>query len=416
MSNALALSAVTATIQYWLNNTLNDPSSPLGSVTVTAKAPDIAQGHINPGQGADLLVNLFLHQVTPNAAWRNIGLPTLGRDGTSKLTNQPLALDLHYLLTAYATQDTEAEALLGYAVLMLHETPVLARGQIITALGALPNTNPYRTVLASSGIADQIEMIKITPATLGREEMAWLWTALKADYRPTFPFQVSVVLIEPQAPTVSPLPVMKRVLAAQASLQPHLIEILPPPNQAAPGPGDIATANGQYLTGITKIALVNGRLGINYPTFTPATTSPGTLTFVVPNDPPNLPAGIYEVSAQVTDVANNILASSNSVMMAIAPSILLAPAPSAVNNASGTLVTIHCAPQARPSQKVELILGSTSAPAVPFSVKTSQLTFQFPHLVPGNYVGRLSVDGIVSAVQVNWAANPPFFIATVVIP
>ena len=144
MSNALALSAVTATIQYWLNNTLNDPSSPLGSVTVTAKAPDIAQGNLNPGQGADLLVNLFLHQVTPNPAWRNIGLPTLGRDGTSKLTNQPLALDLHYLLTAYATQDTEAEALLGYAVLMLHETPVLARGQITTALGALPNPTRHR--------------------------------------------------------------------------------------------------------------------------------------------------------------------------------------------------------------------------------------------------------------------------------
>ena len=46
-------------------------------------------------------------------------------------------------------------------------------------------------------------MLKITPSTLGREEMAWLWTALKADYRPTFPFQVSVVLIESKNPAMA---------------------------------------------------------------------------------------------------------------------------------------------------------------------------------------------------------------------
>ena len=415
MSNALALSAVTATIQYWLNNSLNDSASPLGSVTVTAKAPDIAQGNLNPGQGADLLVNLFMHQVTPNAAYRNVNLPTLSRDGTSRLTNQPLALDLHYLLTAYANQDTEAEALLGYAILMLHENPVLTRGQITNALADLPNTNPYRTVLSWSGIAEQFEMIKITPSTLGREEMAWLWTALKADYRPTFPFQVSVVLIEPQAPTVFALPVLNRAVTVQAGLAPRIVEILPPPFQAAPGPGDTATANGAYLSGITKIVMVNGHLGVNYPPFAPATTSPGTLTFTVPNDPANLPAGVYQVSAQATDATNAILASSNSVLMAVAPSIVLAPAPSAANNSKGTLVTIHCAPQVRPGQKVELILGGTSAPAQRFTAQTDVLSFQFPTLAPGNYVGRLSVDGIVSRVKLS-ATNPPAFIAEVPIP
>ena len=59
-------------------------------------------------------------------------------------------------------------------------------------------------------------MIKITPATLGREEMAWLWTALKADYRPTFPFQVSVVLLQPQQNTSLALPVLRRHFQALA--------------------------------------------------------------------------------------------------------------------------------------------------------------------------------------------------------
>ena len=79
---------------------------------------------------------------------------------------------------------------------MMHENPVLVRSQINTALNNLPNSNPLRTVLSKTGLADQIEMLKITPATLGREELAWLWTALKADFRPTYAFDVSVVLIE----------------------------------------------------------------------------------------------------------------------------------------------------------------------------------------------------------------------------
>jgi len=139
------------------------------------------------------------------------------------------------------------------------------------------------------------------------------------------------------------------------------------------------------------------------------------MTFKVPNDPANLPAGVYQVSAQVTDATNSILASSNSVLMAVAPSILLVPAPVAANNNHGTLVTIHCAPLVRPGQKVELILGGISAPALRFTAQTGTLSFQFPTLAHGNYVGRLSVDGIVSAVQINSGANPPFFVAQVVL-
>jgi hypothetical protein len=248
--------------------------------------------------------------------------------------------------------------------------------------------------------------------------MAWLWTALKADYRPTFPFQVSVVLIQPEAPTVFALPVLKRVVTAQSGLQPHLDEIDPPANQAAPGPGDTATAVGRTLSAITSISLVNSRLGVTYPPFAPAAAGDASLTFVVPNDPANLPAGVYEVTARITNGAGDVLASSNSVLMAIAPSILSVPAPTAVTNAAGTLVTIHAAPQVLPRQKVALILGSISAPALAFAAQTDTLSFQFPNppLAAGSYVGRLSVDGLVSAVQVNWAATPPAFVANVVIP
>src|SRR6202043_3509351 len=102
----------------------------------------------------------------------------------------------------------------GFAIQLMHEMPVIPRSQITLGLTSLPASNPVSGLLGTSGLADQIEMIKITPATLGREELAWLWTALKADYRPTFPFQVSVVLMYQPANVVFALPVMKRHVQA----------------------------------------------------------------------------------------------------------------------------------------------------------------------------------------------------------
>ena len=219
MSNALAIAGVSAVLQSFLGNVYTGLSALFGgNVTISAKAPDIVQEGFGNGTTPQNQVNLFLHQVTHNSGWRNQRLPSLGADGKTALGNPPLALDLHYLLTAYGSDDWQAEALLGLALLMLHENPVLTRSDISNTIATLPGSNPLSTALGSSGLADQIEMLKITPATLGREEMAWLWTALKADYRPTFPFQVSVVLIEPPNTTVSPLPVLRRSIAAQPNL------------------------------------------------------------------------------------------------------------------------------------------------------------------------------------------------------
>ena len=142
MSNALAISGVTAVLEYLLTGVYS--GSGLGSVAVSAKAPDLVQAGLASGSDTALQVNLFLHQVTYNAAWRNVGQPSVGADGSTRLKNPPLALDLHYLLTAYASEDCEAEALLGYAIQMMHETPVLPRSQIPLVLTSLPShATPY---------------------------------------------------------------------------------------------------------------------------------------------------------------------------------------------------------------------------------------------------------------------------------
>jgi hypothetical protein len=410
MSNALALSAVTAVLQSLFNTVYNTPTSALGSVVVSAVAPDIVQNGTGSGADTQLRVNLFLHQVTPNGAWRNMGLPSVAADGATRLKSPPLALDLHYLLTAYATADTEAEALLGYAILMLHENPILARSEIRNVLTSLPTTAPLSQALSTSGLADQIEMIKITPATLGREEMAWLWTALKADYRPTFPFQVSVVLIQREFPSSIALPVLSRGISVQANATAPSLQVQLPTGETAAVPGDTITLTGaSSLSGAGQIALSNQRLGIQYPPFVPLTPLPITgnsLAFKVPEDPANLPAAVYDLAVIFTDGSGTVLQIMHG--LPLCPTILASPAPVAAANSAGTLVTLSCNPQARTNQNVSLLMGSYAAPAQPFTAATGTLTFQFtPALPSGSYVARLQVDEMVSPIAVNWNPTAP---------
>jgi hypothetical protein len=143
MSTAFAMSAVSAVLQHFLQNTLSSVTMFGGSVAISAKAPDLLQQDIIDGKAQQNQVNLFLHQVTYNPAWRNVGLPSLGADGKTPLNNPPLALDLHYLLTAYGSDDWQAEALLGHALMMLHQFPVIAREDITIALEAARRWHGY---------------------------------------------------------------------------------------------------------------------------------------------------------------------------------------------------------------------------------------------------------------------------------
>jgi hypothetical protein len=280
MSTAFAMAATSAVLQHFLQNALSSVTMFGGSVTVSSKAPDLLQHDIIDGKAQQNQVNLFLHQVTYNPGWRNVGQPSLGADGKTPLKNPPLALDLHYLLTVYGSDDWQAEALLGNAMMMLHRFPVIARKDITLALSLLP-AGAFAVALQASKLADQIEMIKITPSTLGREEMAWLWTALKADYRPTFPFQVSVVLMEPEAQLGFALPVLSRNIAANPIQPAQLLQVTPPDQQISAAPGDTVTVTGIFLKGATRVSLTYARLGIQATVAATSVTN-NSLQFVVP--------------------------------------------------------------------------------------------------------------------------------------
>jgi hypothetical protein len=406
MTSGLAIAGVSAVLQYWLQQLYGPIGGLFSSVPkVSAQAPDLVQEAF-VGSTKENHVNLFLHQVTHNVGWRNQGLPTLAADGRTRLSNPPLALDLHYLLTAYGVDNAEAEALLGPALLMLHETPVLSRKDITDAISALP-VNPLFAALKTSGLADQIEMLKITPATLGREEMAWLWTALKADYRPTFPFQVSVVLIESKKPASTPLPVLVRDILVQASMAsplPAITLVSPAAGQPAATLNTVVTVQGNHLTGATGVVLNNSLRRISQ-TLAPTILSDISLTFTPPDlgTPTELAAGIYDLSVQMSTSTM-----TNSLPFAIAPEIL-AGAPTTLASGLAT-VTIPCRPFLQPGQQAFLIIGDQQAMADAFTVATNSPSFTYPNLLPtiGAVPMRLRVDGIDSPI-INMTSTPPAF-------
>ncbi|HJZ69754.1 MAG TPA: DUF4255 domain-containing protein, partial [Blastocatellia bacterium] len=104
MSSALAIAAVTAVLKDLLNNGLIDHNvgASVGEVTVSTLPPDRVDV-LDAAQKKSRL-NLFMYQVTPNAGWRNVGLPSRNDRG-ERISNPPLALDLHYLLTAYGAEE-----------------------------------------------------------------------------------------------------------------------------------------------------------------------------------------------------------------------------------------------------------------------------------------------------------------------
>ena len=442
MSNALAIAGVSAVLQFYLNNIYTNLSAMFGgTVSVTAQAPDLVQNSFVNLTATENRVNLFLHQVSYSAAYRNVALPSLAADGSTLRQSPPLALDLHYLLTAYGTADWQAEGLLGYALMMLHENPIIARSDITYALNNLPKTNTLSGSLANCGLADQFEMIKIVPATLGREEMAWLWTALKADYRPTFPFQVSVVLMQPEQSVSIPLPVLSRSLQAIVSQPAQIIDAQPPNHQPAFSLTDTVTVTGEFLSNVTQVELVNSRLGIQFSvpvsevTATSFTCKPGAQTTYLNG----VPAGVYQLKAQIlapNSTPSNVIVqqSTNQLPVALAPT-LVAQSVTPTANPDGTptvLVTINnIAPGVVEGQTAQLVLSSQTAPPPPgqlYSISATltapplpkgqvnytSLTYVFPNTLPTgqSFLGRLIVDNVSSIVGVNWninTPNPPVF-------
>ena len=401
MSNALAIAAVTAVLKNFLQEHLVKLE---GSAEVTVLAPDlILPNNTTAGSEGDKL-NLFLYQVTPNSGWRNVGLPS--RDsGGERVSNPPLALDLHYLLTAYSKDPFRAEMILGYGVQLLHEISVLTRNVIRKALEPPPPSVPpippsCPPILATAGLAEQVEQIKICPQSLSSEEISKLWSAFQSHYRPTAAYQVSVVLIESQHSTKSALPVRQPRLHVMPFRQPMLTAVLP----QIVTPGSQLTLKGQNL----KADLVS----VNFGT---VTTSPDTLTDsqILVTVPTGLGAGINTVQVihplDFGTPSEPHQGFESNVMPFILRPQIVTPI-TAEGTTVGTLeVTVPVQPVIGKSQRIVLRLNeqTSNSPAAYTAISERRnadsraVTLTFRGVKAGTYWVRLQVDGAESLLDVD---------------
>jgi hypothetical protein len=423
MSTALAIASVTAVLKDLLNNGLIDAdlSATVGNVLVTALPPDRIE--VEP-PNAQSQLNLFLYQVTPNPAWRNAGLPSRSSNG-DRISNPPLALDLHYLLTAYGASELHGEILLGYGMQLLHETPVLARDAVRTSLsapsivngGALP---PELQALFDSGLAEQVEQIKIVPEALSTEELSRLWAAFQAKYRPTAAYQVSVVLIEARTPTRTSLPVLQRLIYVNPFIRPFIDRLLSQESSGAPIlanqpvlAGHILHIEGRALRGdITSV-----RIGSIEVDPLAADITPDRIRVPLPAE---LTAGLHGVQ-----VIHRLLlgepplphagTESNAVPLLLRPRITSQAVENLVDTGdgfrSGDLV-IEIEPGVTETQRVLLLLNEFNPPAgrpsraysfpspplgeLPPRGVAVTLRFPFQGVRPASYLLRVQVDGAES--------------------
>jgi hypothetical protein len=418
MSTAHALGAVTKVLVNLVDEGFKaaNLSGIVGSdVTVSALSPQRIDltGSTDPNQ-----LNFFLYLVLPNSGGSGFDLPTRDSDGV-RVRNTPLALDLCYLATAYGAGDYFAEIILGHAMQVLHENPILARDAIRAKLkpSAIPTNSEL--ALADSGLADQVEQLKVSPEKLSTEEISRLWSAFGTEYRTSFAYRVTVVLIEARASTKTALPVLQRGLYVRPLSSP-LIERLaaksaidqPALENQPILPGYILVLAGKLLHGeITRIVLDGEK--IDPPD---ASIHEDHIEFSLPA---TLRAGPHGVQ-----VAHDIAMGSPLVPHTGTESnvlaFLLRPVITDPVSATATQITVKLSPLVTPTQKLRILLNELAPPvdlaprAFSFSppvnngidveggeTETDTVVFDYHGVPTGDFLVRVQVDGAESVLEID---------------
>jgi hypothetical protein len=402
MSTSRAIAATTATLQRLLLAQMPLIDDGLSELEVTSRPLDRARQDITKAQ-----VNLFLFQTIVNAAWRNQDTPLLVRAGET--APPPLALNLHYLLTVFDSEtniSAPGERLLGSAMSVLHDHPVLGRAELALALD-------------DTGLDTQFERLRITPLMLSLEDLSRLWATFQTNYRLSVAYEVTVVLIDSRRQTRAPLPVLKqgdadRGVATAPGLAPILRELRPPRPQIATRLGEDVTLAGDNLTTANTVVRLASRRGLAPIDLTPtAGVNPGELVVHLPPlaDDANAFARWtpgFLTATLVVARPNAPVISSNALAFALAPTITVSPA----NVAAGTVdLTITCTPRIAADQVVSLLVGDRQATpaniATPADVaQPTTLSFSLPDVAAGVYVVRLRVDGVDSIPVIQTGAPP----------
>lgn len=401
MSNYLAVATVTKALAQILDSAVK---SAVDSASAVTQRPD-------PNAQRVACVDLFLYQVTPNAALRNSQLPSRNHQG-AVVTRPTTALDLHYLLSFYGDDSKfEPQRMLGAVVRALLAEPGLTRERILAV-----SKDDNGDKMSGSNLADAVEQVKFHLQTLTLDELSRIWSIFyQVPYALSLGYTATVVLIESEEPALASQPVLRRGQEDQGvdtALGPfpqldswHIGEIeddsvrLRLPSYPSARLGTILTLRGRNLGGERLVVqLVNTRLQETVPDLDASAISgrANEIRINIPNAVATVDAwsaGIYTVSVAVT--TGGATRRTNSLPLPFAPQInTLTSGP---RDADGhVLVTADLAPVVDPLQSVFLILPDREMPALPRSAEADPIQFNVTNPSAGSSVVRLRVDGVDS--------------------
>jgi hypothetical protein len=403
VSDYLAVGGVTAVLKWLLTNDLTaaGPSTVLTSASaITAVSPDL----IEVGKNEEPQLNLFMYYVSLNPALRNLDLPSYDASG-AQVSNPPLALNLHYLISAYGSTQTAqlaAEILLGWAMKVFHDNPVVSPQTIQDALSAVAaQTSAEAKLVSASTLAGQFEHIRITPEALTTEEIYRLWPAFQAPYRPSSAFQVSVVVIQDTTMVTSGPPVRHRRIVALPLQSPVITAISP----AMATAGQVLTITGtNFLGQAVTDTLVCFDNGDQVP---PSVLRGDLLKVPLPG---NLQAGtrMVRVQRQVTfpgEAKPRPGFTSSPAPFQLLPTIQDA---SPVQATHGSSLTLTVSPPVGRTQQVTVYFGDQGIPVpalLPGAPATSTaVTVPVPADIP--LTGNTAGAGVPIRVEVDGASSP----------
>ena len=288
MSNGLEIAAVTAIFKNLLEDGLvqNAALSSMGNVLVTTLPPD----QISVGVDGQPQLNLFLYQVSQN---RNADIGKSERSlhhqtSTEEDVLPPLAINLHYVLTAYGNKDFQTEIMLGYVMQLMHQTPVLSNARIRAALNHVATIN--RSGLLAQAIdstsiealTEHLEQVRIAPNLFDTEQTSRIWSLFQGSYRPSITYEVSMVFSESQKHSFA------TASSEEALNQPQIKKIVPRLTNSEIVAGSTLIIYGKNLSAdITLLRLNEGKTLLE-----PQIVEYNRILFKVPQ---NLQPGVQKV-------------------------------------------------------------------------------------------------------------------------
>jgi len=413
LSNYLSIATVTAALRWTLQSAINRNISGADVKTVR---PDETGGKL-PSPG----VNIYLYQVSQNAALRNDDLP--GRLSGGQLARRPtVPLDLHYLLTFYGDDDSlMPQRLLGSVVSALHTRPVITRQMIKNML-----RDPTFNYLSASNLADAIETVKFTQLNLSLEELSKIWSVFfQTHYSLSLAYLGTAVIVESEDTPQKALPVRERGIYTILFDQPRIENIAPVDEGTKTiTAGSTIIIKGKQMAGEVTII----RIGEMELTPSPENLAKDSIKVTLPA---SLKSGILGLA-----VVHKILmgkpsvphrgVESNVFPFVLSPTITDVTAPALNNDGNDNMsgnVFVDIDPQVGKKQRVVLMLNELSPPSLPVAYvfeapsrdepanpdSTGTISIPVKMVKKGHYLVRVRIDGAQSEPGVDTVNTSPTY-------